>query len=139
MLYLLDVLLGTLQILYVALVQRRQRPTRAYVARLYLMVSVPCLKWRGVSQATLVSKTKETRDITLASDWLKKNQRVKSDACKTFQKVLLISALMPTVNEKTLVYKIRRSYRIKCNQHNNIKWRTKQNHTNNNSINLSPA
>ena len=53
--YLLDVLLGTPQILYVALMQRRQRPTRAYVARLHSVEVVPCLMlaWRQPSHAGL--------------------------------------------------------------------------------------
>jgi len=38
------------------------RLTRAYVARLYPMVSVLCLTWHSVSQATLASETMKTRD-----------------------------------------------------------------------------
>jgi len=56
MLYLLEVITGKhLQILYVAMMQRRQRLTRAYVARLHSVEVVPCLTvaWRQRSHACL--------------------------------------------------------------------------------------
>ena len=49
-----------------------KRPTRAYVACLHPMVSVLCLTIAWRSQATRLSETKETCDISLASDWLSK-------------------------------------------------------------------
>jgi len=38
---------------------------------LHTVEVAPCLKYLRRQEATLVSETKETRDITLASDWLK--------------------------------------------------------------------
>ena len=80
MLYLLDVLLGTTTLCRWGHLQitircpsatETQELYERFVARLHMMVSVLCLKWRGFSQATRLSETKETRDISLTSDWLK--------------------------------------------------------------------
>ena len=73
------------------------RPTRAYVVRLYLMVSVLCLTITWRTQATLVSETKKP----------------------VIRAVCIIvpehSITRANLNKNTLVHKIRRSYRIKCN------------------------
>ena len=61
--YLLDVLLGTPQILYVALCNGDKDLRKRYVARLYRMVSVRCLERHSISQAKLVSGTMQNPGI----------------------------------------------------------------------------
>ena len=79
-LYLLDVLLGTTTLCRWGHLQitircpgatETQELYERFVARLHMMVSVLCLTIAWRSQATRLSETKETRDITFTSDWLK--------------------------------------------------------------------
>ena len=59
-------------LLCVCSTQRRQEIYASTCrTHLHTVVFAPCLKYLRRQEATLVLETKETRDITLASDWLK--------------------------------------------------------------------
>ena len=84
-------------------VSRTQRRQEIYASacrtHLHTVVVVPCLKYLRRQEATLPSETKEARDLVLTSDWLSEAGMI-SNVRKSFQKVLLTSALMPTVSKK---------------------------------------